>query len=108
MNGEYLAAVQDRSCLADKLFGNGEGNDLDRRHHLAGFHRRMLSNGRDGDRRIDGVDAVHHRLVDSEDAGPNGVEIDAAGRGGPRLDAGMAHRLGKPRRRDILAEIVGG
>ena len=73
-----------------------EGNDLDRRDHLAGHHGLVGRQRREGDRLVDLVEAIDRRLVDHQHAGALGEQIGAAGEG-----AVDAHPLARDRRRDL-------
>ena len=59
--GEGVARLaQPDGCLDEPGF-HGERDDLDGRHHLAGFDRRIFGDGGDGDRRVDPVDGIDQR-----------------------------------------------
>ncbi len=58
-----------------------EGNDLDGRDHLAGNHRLVGRQGREGDRLVDLIEPIDRVLVDHQHAGALGEQIGAAGEG---------------------------
>ena len=58
--------------------GHGEGNDLDGGDHLAGGDGGPVGQGCEGERLIDGVEGVHGRRVDAEQAGCVGEQVDPA------------------------------
>ncbi len=106
MHGESIAAGTQRNDLCDDAGGNGERDDLHRRHHLASFDRCMLGDGGNRDRRVDSVDGVDQRLVDGEYTGRHGVQVHTAGGRSLRLDIRESQPVDDPLGGAILRKIV--
>ena len=84
-----------------RLAGDRERNDLHGRDHLAGDHRLVGRQRREGDRLVDLVEAVDRVLVDHQHAGGLGEQIGAAGEG-----AVDPHALARDRGRDLGRRLI--
>ncbi len=71
----------DRAAALDDVARRGEGNDLDRRHHLLRLDERVGRQRRQRHRFVDEVERVERVAVDDAEPVRIGEEVDAAGEG---------------------------
>ena len=86
--------------------GDRERNDFHRRDHLAGDHRLVGRQRREGDRLVDAVEPVDRVLVDDQHAGVLREQIGAPGEGAIDMHALPGHRLGDLGRRHVLGDVA--
>ena len=84
-----------------------EGDDLDRRHHLFGFHHFEGGNGGDGHGLVGGVDPIEGFAVDHGNATGVCVQIHPSGEGGADGDVFCARRGADSPGGLVLADIAG-
>ena len=101
------ALRRDRDAAIDDAARGGEGDHLDRRHHLAGLDQREGGNGAEGHGLVEQIEAVDPRRVDHGQPMGLGEDVAAAGKRRAERDPGAAER---PRDRLgglVLAHVVG-
>ena len=102
-----MAECSDGFDTAQHAVGCGEGDNLDRRHHLPRLDIGECRQSGDGGAFVDQVDAVDPALIQVEHARMLGEQVDAAGERRIGADALAQQRLRDPLRRLVLPDLAG-
>ena len=84
----------------------GEGDHLDRRHHLARFDQGVRRHGAESHGLVEQIEPVHPRIVDDGETMTFGEDVAAAGEGLAQREPRPGNRAGDGLRRLVLAHVV--
>ncbi len=98
--------MRHRECLVARGPTDREGNDLHRRDHLAGDHRREGRKRRKRDVLVDLVEAADAVAIDDDDTRAVREQVGAAGEGPIDLHAGAGHRRGEHGGGGVFRDVV--
>ena len=104
---QHRAAVpRDPDAAIDDGARGGEGDHLDRRHHLARLDQRVGRHGAERHGLVEKVEPVHPLAVDHREAVPFGEDVAAPSEGIAERQPRPADRAGDGLRRLVLAHVV--